>query len=300
MTKSAKWLWGIFALLIIFFLVVFVTIFSLFSDSDTEDLNYGSGGTIAVVELKEPIVESESIVRQFKRYRENQTVKAVVFRIESPGGGVSASQEIYEEVKKTRESGKPVVVSMGSVAASGGYYVAIGASRIVANPGSVTGSIGVISQFVQYDDLMKKIGLSSSTIKSGKLKDAGSPFRKMTEDDKRYFQEMVDDIYGQFVGAVAQERKLDVKIVRTLADGRVFTGRKAYQLKLIDTLGTYEDAVAIAASMAGITGTPHLIKEKKKERLSDMILGSVREELKGISQEVFARPIVQYLYTQPQ
>ncbi len=300
MTKTAKWLWGIFAVIFIFFVFVILVVISFFNDSDTEDINSGSGGTIAIVELKEPIYESESIVRQFKKYRENSSVKAIVFRIESPGGGVSASQEIYQEVRKTRKSGKPIVVSMGSVAASGGYYVAIGADKIVANPGSVTGSIGVISQFMHYDDLLGKIGISSSTIKSGKLKDSGSPFRKMNEDDKKYFQGMIDDIYDQFVSSVAAERKLDPKVVRQLADGRVYTGRKAYELKLIDTLGTYEDAISIAADMAHLSGTPRLIKEKKRERLADMIFGQVKNEIKGMTQELISKPIVQYLYTQPQ
>lgn len=299
MTKTTKWLWGIFGFLFLFFLFILFSVFALFNSSDTEDVNYGSGGTIALVELKAPIMESESIVRQFKRYRENSSVKAIVFRIESPGGGVAASQEIYEQVKKTRDAGMPVVVSMGSMAASGGYYAAIGASRIVANPGSVTGSIGVISQFLNFQDLMFKLGIGESTIKSGKLKDAGSPYRKMTAEDRKYFQSMVDDIYDQFVSAVAKERKLKKSYVRSLADGRVYTGRKAYELKLIDTLGTYEDAIAIAASMAGIHGTPHLIKERKKENLSDMIFGSVTEEFRNTVRDIISRPVVQYLYTQP-
>jgi protease-4 len=300
MTKTAKWLWGIFGVLFFFFIFILIAVYTLFSGgSDTENITYGTGGTIALVELKEPITDSELIVRQLKRFRENPSVKAIVFRIESPGGGVSASQEIYEEVKKTRESGKPIIVSMGSVAASGGYYIAVGADRIVANPGSVTGSIGVISQFVQIDGLLSKVGVTSSTIKSGKLKDAGSPFRKMTEADKAYFQEMVDDIFDQFVSTVAKERKLKKSYVKSLADGRVFTGRKAYELKLIDTLGTYEDAIDIAASMAHIQGEPRLIKEKKKERLSDMIFGSLTEEIKNSVRDVITRPVVQYLYTQP-
>jgi protease IV len=300
MSKTSKWLWGIFGFLFLLFVVVLIFIFSLFNESDTEDVSTGTGGTIALVELKEPIVESDGIVRQFKKYRKDSQVKAIVFRIVSPGGGVAASQEIYEEVKKTRDSGKLVVVSMGAVAASGGYYVAVGANKIVANPGSVTGSIGVISQFIQYDDLMSKLGISSETIKSGKLKDAGSPFRKMTEDDKKYFQDMVNDIYDQFVTTVSEERKLDKETVKKLADGRVYTGRKAYELKLIDTLGTYEDAIALAASMVNISGSPHLIKERKKERLSDILFGSVDEKIEHVAQRIFSKPIVQYLYTQPQ
>lgn len=299
MSKTAKWLLGIFAFLFFFFGIIVLMFVALFSGGDSEDVEYGSGGTIAVIELKEPIVASENIVRQFKRYRTNIGVAAIVFRIESPGGGVAASQEIYEEVKKTREFGKPVVVSMGSVAASGGYYVAIGANTIVANPGTITGSIGVISQFMHVNELLNKIGVSSTTIKSGKLKDSGSPFRAMDPDDKRYFQEMIDDVHDQFITAVAVERKLEKSSVKKIADGRVYTGRKAYELHLVDTLGTYQDAIRIAADLAGIAGTPKIIKEKKKERLADMLFGEVRQEVTRWREEFVNQSIVQYRYVQP-
>jgi len=300
MSKTAKWLIGIFAVLAIFFFFIVAFFMMLFNDSDTEDVSSGSAGTIAVVELNEEIVSSQHIVQQLKRYRENTAVRAIVLRVDSPGGGVAASQEIYEEVKKTREYGKPIVVSMGAVAASGGYYVAVGASRIVANPGSITGSIGVISQFMHVNALLEKIGVTSTTIKSGKLKDAGSPFRTPNEEDKKYFQEMIDDIYDQFVSTVAKERKLEKSLVKKYADGRVFTGRKAYELRLIDTLGTYQDAIKIAAQMAEIYGTPRVIKERKREKLSDMIFGEVRSELTGLKNELLNQPIVQYRYHLPQ
>jgi len=300
MSKTAKWLVGIFGFLAIFFLIIVFIFAAFFGEDDTEDVSSGTAGTIALVELNEPIVSSERAVQQIKRFRENTMVRAIVLRIESPGGGVSASQEIYEEVKKTRAYGKPIVVSMGSVAASGGYYIAIGASKIVANPGSITGSIGVISQFMHVNQLLDKIGVTSTTIKSGKLKDAGSPFRNPNEEDKRYFQEMIDDVYDQFVTAVAEERKLEKSLVKKYADGRVFTGRKAYELKLIDTLGTYQDAIKIAAQLAEIYGTPRVIKERKKERLSDMIFGEVRSEISQWKNELLQQPIVQYRYHQPQ
>jgi protease-4 len=300
MSKTAKWLIGIFGTLAIFFIFIVLSFVFLFSGDDTEDVSSGTAGTVALIELNEPIVSSQQIVQQLKKYRENANIRAIVLRVDSPGGGVSASQEIYEEVKKTREYGKPIVVSMGSVAASGGYYVSIGASRIVANPGSITGSIGVISQFMHINALLDKIGVTSTTIKSGKLKDAGSPLRKPNEEDKKYFQEMVDDIYDQFVSAVAKERKLDKALVKKYADGRVFTGRKAYELKLIDTLGTYQDAIKIAAQLAQVYGTPRVIKERKREKLSDMIFGEVRSELTGLKNELLNQPIVQYRYNLPQ
>jgi protease-4 len=300
MSKTAKWLIGIFSFLAIFFFFIVMAFVSLFNSEETEDVSSGTAGTIALVELNEEIVASQHIVQQIKRYRENSAVRAIVLRIESPGGGVSASQEIYEEVKKTREYGKPIVVSMGSVAASGGYYIAVGASRIVANPGSITGSIGVISQFMHVNQLLDKIGVTSTTIKSGQMKDAGSPFRSSTAEDKKYFQEMIDDIHDQFVTTVAVERKLEKSLVKKYADGRVFTGRKAYELKLIDTLGTYQDAIKIAAHMGEIYGTPRVIKERKRERFSDMVFGEVRSGLNQMKNELLYQPIVQYRYNIPQ
>ncbi len=300
MSKTAKWLIGIFGFLGVFFLFIVLSFVALLGDEETEDVSGGTAGTVALVELNEPIVSSERVVQQIKRFRENTSVRAIVLRIESPGGGVSASQEIYAEVKKTRAYGKPIVVSMGSVAASGGYYAAIGASRIVANPGSVVGSIGVISQFMHVDDLLAKIGVNSTTIKSGSLKDAGSPFRQPTAEDKRYFQEMVDDIYDQFVSAVAEERKMDKALVKKYADGRVFTGRKAYELKLIDTLGTYQDAIKIAAEMAEVYGTPRVIKERKRETLSERLFGVMKNEITTLKNELLQQPVVEYRYQQPQ
>ncbi len=300
MSKTAKWLIGIFSFLAVIVLFFVFAIALLFNGSETEDVSTGTAGTIAIVEVNEAIVSSEHIVNQIKRYRENTNVRAIVVRVESPGGGVSASQEIYQEIKKTREYGKPIVVSMGSVAASGGYYIAVGASKIVANPGSITGSIGVISQFMHVNELLDKIGITSTTIKSGKLKDAGSPFREANEDDKKYFQEMIDDVYDQFVTTVAVERKLDKSLVKKYADGRVFTGRKAYELKLIDTLGTYQDAIKIAAGLAEIYGTPRVIKERKKERITDLIFGEVRNEFTQLKNELLNQPIVQYRYHLPQ
>lgn len=300
MSKTAKWLIGIFSVLALFFFFVVMAFISLFNDDETEDVSKGNAGTIAIVELNEEIVSSQHIVQQIKQYRENTSIRAIVLRIESPGGGVSASQEIYQEVKKTREYGKPIVVSMGSVAASGGYYIAVGASRIVANPGSITGSIGVISQFMHVNQLLDKIGVTSTTIKSGQMKDAGSPFRTSTAEDKKYFQEMIDDIYDQFVTTVASERKLDKALVKKYSDGRVFTGRKAYELKLIDTLGTYQDAIKIAAHMGEIYGTPRVIKERKRERFSDMVFGEVRSGLNQMKNELLNQPIVQYRYNLPQ
>jgi protease-4 len=302
MSKTAKWIIGIIAVLFVFFvLMALVTLSWLFSDEGDQTTVSSSsrGEKVALVELRETILASEDIVRQFKKYRENRSIRAIVFRVESPGGGVAASQEIYEEVKKTRDSGKPVIVSMGSVAASGGYYVSCGATRIVANPGTLTGSIGVIMQFIHVNELMKKLGIDESTIKTGRLKDSGSPFRKIAPDERVYFNELIGDVYEQFVDVVATERKLDPKFVKRYADGRVFTGRQAFELGFVDTLGTMQDAIAIAAEAAGITGEPNVVKEVRRTSFLERLMGDAVSSLGRVREEWMSRPILQYSLSTP-
>jgi protease-4 len=299
MSTTTKWIIGLVVVFFLIFGFFTLTIFSLiFSEPEDETVSTG-GEKIALVELNEPIISSEDIVRQLKKYRENRSVKGIVFRVESPGGGVAASQEIYEEVKKTRDSGKPVVVSMGAVAASGGYYVSCGASRIVANPGTLTGSIGVIFQFLHVNELMKKLGIDESTIKSGNLKDAGSPFRKITPAEQRYFQSLITDVYDQFVNVVAKERKLDIRYVKKFADGRVFTGRQAKEYGFVDTLGTMEDAISIAAKMAGIEGKPRVIKEYRRRTFFERMFGEAATDIAKLRDEFLHQPIIQYRFTTP-
>lgn len=265
-------------------------------DRKEEIVFHGSGEKIAVVEIKGVILDSEEIVRQLKKFHEDRSIQAILLRIDSPGGGVAASQEIYEEVRKIRETGKIVVVSMSSLAASGGYYVACGANKIVANKGTLTGSIGVISQFMQFDSLMGKIGITMNTIKSGKMKDAGNPFRKMTADDKEYFQSLMDDVHKQFIGVVEDERGIEHDTLVKYADGRVFTGEQALELGLVDTLGTFEDAVGIAAELAGISGEPSIVKEaKKKTTLFDLLMNDAEvPEFTDLKNQILHQPILQY------
>ena len=299
MSNTAKWVIGIVVFVLAMGGLFLITIVSLvFSEPDDES-TISAGERVAVVELNEPILDSQEIVRQFKKYRENKSVKAIVFRVDSPGGGVSASQEIYEEVKKTRVFGKPVVVSMGAVAASGGYYVSCGATKIVANPGTLTGSIGVIFQFLHFSELMNKIGVDQSTFKTGKYKDIGSPFRKTTEDEKRFFDQLLGDVYDQFVTVVATERKLDRKVVVGYADGRVFTGRQARAYGLVDTLGTYEDAVSIAAKLGDIHGKPKVVKERKIKSFFERMMGETVSELASLKHELLNQPVLQYKFTSP-
>ncbi len=306
MKTSTKWFIGIVGALLVlalagafFFYFLWMTVTQESSESVSVT---GSGQKVALIELRGPILESESIVKQFKKFRERRDVKAIVFRVESPGGGVVASQEIYEEVKKTRDGGKPVVVSMGSVAASGGYYVSCGADRIVANPGTVTGSIGVISQFLRLDPMLKKIGIEAQTVKSGKFKDTGSPFHELSKEERKYFQGLLDGVHRQFIDVVEEERSLDHAKVLEYSDGRVFTGEQALAMGLVDTLGTYEDAVKIAAVMADIKGEPGIVRESRRRlRFLDFLFGETKlGNLLDLKDEILNEPMLQYRFVQPQ
>jgi protease-4 len=297
LNSSTKWFLIIISILVLIGgMMIVVIYFALSPRPEDEDVVVGFGDKLAVVELQGEIRSSEDIVRQLKKYRNDDDVKGIVLRIESPGGGVVASHEIYEEVKKTRDLGKPIVVSMGSVAASGGYYASMGASRIVANPGTLTGSIGVISEFMRLDPMLNKIGIQPNTIKSGKFKDSGTPYREMTADDKQYFQNLMDEVHRQFIAIVEKERKLNHDSVIAIADGRVFTGEQAYKKHLVDTLGTYEDAIAIAARLVGIKGKPALVHEDKHRRgLVDFLLGETRvSQLENLKEELVGQPMLQY------
>lgn len=301
MTKSTKWFLGILAVLALFAVgfTLFVVSFISSPADKTETITVGSGDRIAVVDLRGEITSSEEVIRQLKKYRGMSGVRAIVLHIDSPGGGVVASQEMYEEVRKTRDGGKPVIVAMGSLAASGGYYVSCGATRLVANRGTLTGSIGVISEFLQVKDALEKLGISLKTIKAGKLKDAGSPTKTMTEDDRAYFQALMDGVHRQFMDVVARERKMSPEKVRELADGRVFTGEQAVELGLVDTLGTFEDALRIAAGIAGINGEPSIVKERRRQGWWDTMFGSAGETLRDIKQELLDRPALSYRFAGP-
>src|SRR3989338_536104 len=212
--------------------VVTIILFAIIWWISSFAIRDGGGGDfisrekLALVRIEGVITESEDIVRQIKKYREDAAINGIVLRIDSPGGAVGPSQEIYKEVLRTTE-GKKVVASMGGLAASGGYYIACAANKIFANPGTITGSIGVIMAFSNFEELMKKLGLKTIVIKSGKFKDTGSPVRELTGDEKKILQGVSDDIHGQFIEAVAKGRNLKIESVRELADGRIFSGRQA-------------------------------------------------------------------------
>ena len=234
--------------------------------------DFGFGESVAIVEVEGDIFQSEAVVKELEKYDRDNSVKSIILRVNSPGGGIAPSQEIYEAVKRSE---KMVVASLGSLAASGGYYISCGADRIIANPGTITGSIGVIAYFPRYHRLMKKIGLDYEVIKSGEHKDIGSPLREMTESEKMLLKGVIDDLYNQFVEVVSLERGISKEEVLKLADGRILTGSQAVEVELVDEIGTLSDAIRIAGEMGGIEGKPRVIQKKKKIRFLDLLLETV-------------------------
>jgi protease-4 len=233
---------------------------------------------IALIKIEGVILDSTDTIEELRRYKDSSGIKAIILRINSPGGGVVPSQEIYEEVRKIREEGKKkVVVSMGTVAASGGYYIASASNRIVANPGTLTGSIGVIMELANVEGLFKKIGVESVVIKSGRNKDVGSPFRKMLPEERAILQQLMDDVHTQFIQAVAEGRGLTEDRVREMADGSVFTGRQAKELGLVDEIGNLQDTVRLTADIVGIKGEPRIVESRKRTSWLDLL----RDEFLG-------------------
>ena len=247
---------------------------------------------VALVRIEGPILDSKKAVDEIKDYAKDSSVKAIVLRVDSPGGAVAPSQEIYEEVKKASEE-KHVVVSMGSIAASGGYYIAAPADVIIANPGTLTGSIGVIMEIPNLEGLMSKIGISTEVIKSGKHKDMASAFRKMEKEDRDILQGVMDNVHEQFIRAVAEGRKLKVEEIRPIADGRIFSGEQAKGLKLVDEIGTLEFAISKAAELAGISGEPEVVSKKEKLSIMDALRSKFPKEIT----DIFPSVKIKFLYT---
>jgi len=238
------------------------------------------GNTLGILEVRGMIGDSEHLIEQIEDFRDSRSVKAVVLRIDSPGGGVGPSQEIHAELLRLAEQ-KPLIVSMGSVAASGGYYLAVAGERIFANPGTITGSIGVIMSFPDYQELMGKVGIKTEVVKSGRFKDIGSSTRPFTDSDRELLQKMIDDVQAQFVEAVSEGRKIPLERLQPYVDGRIFTGRQALAIGLIDELGTMQDAIRYAAKVAGLGDEPTLVypKPEKKDFLERLIQGAASRYL---------------------
>lgn len=236
------------------------------------------GEKVALIRVEGIILDSRGVIEELKEYSKDSSVKAVVLRVDSPGGGVAPAQEIYEEIIKLKAK-KKVVVSMGSVAASGGYYISCPADKIVANAGTLTGSIGVIMEIPNFEGLMEKIGVKTQIIKSGRHKDIASAFRSMTKEEKKILQALLDDVHNQFITAVSDSRGIAYEEVKKLADGRIFTGRKAKELGLVDELGNLEDTIKLAGKLSGIKGEPYVVSKKEKFSFWNLISGDFPKEL---------------------
>jgi protease-4 len=281
----------------LFFVVLFVS-YSLSGKRAAASLSSVRSDRVALVKIEGVLLMSEQVVEELRDYVEDSSIKAIVIRIDSPGGGVVPSQEIYNAVKSARKEGKKVIVSMGSVAASGGYYIAAAADKIVANPGTITGSIGVKMEFANLEKLLEKIGVKGMVVKTGEYKDIGSPYRAMTPQEKKLLQDVIDDVQSQFVTAVAEGRGLPEADVRAIADGRIFTGQQALHLKLVDQLGDLDDSIQVAGALVGIKGKPTVIEKRKKIPFFEFL----KEESAAWISDVVMRSIsgsslrLQYLY----
>jgi len=251
--------------------VLFIgTVWVLMSTLGDDGLPTG-GARVAVVEIEGIIVDGGGAVRELREHEDNPSVKAVILRINSPGGVVAPTQEIFAAVQRVRKAGKPVIASLGAVAASGGYYVAAACDRIYANPGTLTGSIGVVMQMANIEGLLKKVGVDYVVVKAGTYKDVGNFARTMTPEERKILQALLDDVYSQFVNAVAEGRGLDKKEVLAFADGRIYSGQQAQALKMVDDLGGFEDAVEAAGKLANISGRPRLLFPRRRFSLRDLL-----------------------------
>jgi protease-4 len=250
-------------------------------------------GDIAVIEVQGMIADPAPVIQHLKTFSERKDVKALVVRMESPGGVVAASQELYDAMVRTRATEKPLIVSMGSLAASGAYYAALGSDSIMANPGTLTGSIGVLMDFPEVTKLFNKIGIEFHSVTSGQFKDAGAPYNEWDEQSREYYESIVMDTYEQFVAVVAEERQMPVNRVREIANGKVYTGSQALDLGLVDMLGSLQEAVLLAGELAGVEGEPTVVKPRSQEmRIWDLLFGDVEQIINKLS----FGPVAQYRY----
>jgi len=286
----------------LFFLLVFSSIVAvttigiilLFAFSIKEP-DFEFGEKVGVIEITGVIADAKNTIHNLKIFREEDSIKAIVIRIDSPGGAVGPSQEIFREIRKTSSS-KKVIASMGSIATSGGYYIAAGADGIVANPGTITGSIGVIMGFANYQELLRKIGLVPIVIKSGEYKDMGSPVRKMKEDEHKILQDLTKKIHRQFIMDIVEGRKMDQAKVESLADGRIFTGEESKELGLVDRLGNVEDAIEWAGRLGGIKGK--ILTVYAKEKKFSLLRYIVDSSTKALTSRIVDPSLsVDYLYS---
>ncbi|MDD5099359.1 MAG: signal peptide peptidase SppA [Syntrophales bacterium] len=268
-------------LLVLIGMVFFMVIYGLglFRGADS----FGLGERIGVVRIEGIIGDAGEIVDQIKEFAEDKSIRAVVLRLDTPGGSVAPAQEIYQAVRELRKN-KKVVVSMGAVAASGGYLIAVAADKIVANPGTITGSISAVMHYANVEELLRKVGVRSSVIKSGKFKDIGSPTRDMTAEERALIQGIIDDIYNQFVNTISENRNIPLSKILPLADGRIFTGRQAKELGLIDDLGGLQDAVRLASRLSGSDEKPEIVYGERKQK--SLLKYLIRAMTSAVAQEI--------------
>jgi protease IV len=282
--RSRWWVWvlvggGLFALFVV---AVFTLVYLSFGGQDDNDSTFsGFGSKIAVVELDGVILSPKQVVPQLKKFADDDSVKAIIIHVNSPGGGVAASEEIYREVKRIRdEQKKRIVASIETVGASGAYYVASATNKIYADKGSIVGSIGVIAEWVNYGELLHWAKLNAITMKAGEFKDTGSPTREMTPAERVYMQSLIDNMHTQFIQAVAEGRHLKEEDIRAIANGKVWTGEQAAPLKLVDQITDFEGAVKDTAKAVGISGEPTLVWPPKTKRSGlDLLFGDVTDYL---------------------
>src|SRR5579863_1552312 len=265
----------------LFVLAVFSLVYITLHVGNNQSAFSGFGDRIGVVDLEGVILSPQPVVDELKQFADDSSIKAIILHVNSPGGGVAASEEIYREVKRIHnEKKKKIVVSIETVGASGAYYVASASDKIYADNGSIVGSIGVIAQWVNYGDLLKWAKLKDVVLKTGEFKDTGNPARDLTPNEQAYMQELIDNMFGQFVKAVADGRGMKFDDVKAIANGKVWTGEQAMSLKLIDSVGDFETVVADTAKSVGISGEPTLVHpEKDRKTLLDLMLGDISKYL---------------------
>jgi protease IV len=292
MNKNVKWI-----ILALILLPVVIGLFVLMFDKTSDTLNFKPIKTrsAALVRIEGGIYQPEKTIKLLREYYNDKSIAGVLLLINSPGGGVAASQEIYREIMRYKRGFKPIVVSMQSVAASGGYYIAAPALRIFADAGTITGSIGVIARWPRYTALFKKIGIEMVTMKAGKFKDLGNPERDMTEEERKILQSLLDNNHQQFITDMCNARLVSCDSLRALADGRIFTGQEAVRLGLIDTLGNLEDAKDYLLSITHLPSDSKLVEKKPRPSLWDIILPEEAKSFFGFVRETFQPAGVYYL-----
>ena len=280
--RSRTWLWVVIGggAFFLFVLAVFTLVYLAMNAGQQRGFN-GFGDKIGVVDLEGVILDSTTVVQQLKKFGDDDSIKGIIIHVNSPGGGVAASEEIYSQVKRIRDQKKKrIVASIATVGASGAYYVSSATNKIYANNGSVVGSIGVIAEWVNYGDLMRWAKLKPEVLKVGEFKDTGDPSREMTPAERAYMQGLIDNMYGQFVSAVAEGRHVKSEDIKAIADGRVWTGQQALGMHLIDQVADFQGAVDDTAKALNIKGEPVLVRpEKERQSLLDLIFGDVSQWL---------------------